>query len=154
MPEKIFGNGNDGEDEGSRFSSETKVSDTFEADLGSLKKKATGNSKYMYGKCKGNNATDTDITRKEGPTDEFKINGNKNNNDKDLCGEMEDIRSDPSGIKSTKSNRGNNIEKRFKDNKMTKDQNLEGSTQRKDKREVSPSSSVRSGGDRLKKEES
>ncbi|GJT91868.1 hypothetical protein Tco_1080713 [Tanacetum coccineum] len=93
MPEKIFGNGNDGEDEGSRFSGKTKVSDTFEADLGSLKKKAAGNSKYMYGKCKGNNATDTGITRKEGPTDEFKNNGNKNNNDKDLCGEMEDIRS-------------------------------------------------------------
>ncbi|GJT43501.1 transposon TX1 [Tanacetum coccineum] len=184
-------NRNRGEDEGSRYSGEAKVGDTFEADLGNIKENSADQEKDMCGECNANNNSGS--TRKEGPTEEIVNNGYEHiqkivnmkviqkenesgpNLDHDV-GQIDGlviekknglygiVSTGPSGKKCNKSNRVskimdgnfNNKKHRCKgksgeDNEMTDVRLHEGSTSRRDKREVSPSSSVESGGDRLKK---
>ncbi|GKA07974.1 hypothetical protein Tco_0687305 [Tanacetum coccineum] len=67
------GNQNGGEDEGSRYSDETNVGDTFEENLGNRKEKSAEQEKDMYGEYNADNNSVS--TRKEGPTEELVNNG-------------------------------------------------------------------------------
>ncbi|GKA29749.1 RNA-directed DNA polymerase, eukaryota [Tanacetum coccineum] len=119
---------NNGEDEGSSYSGETRVRETFEEEDESLKKMATGigekgNEEYKkpIGK-EGNDGLNVDVPlgREDGPVGLNLPNSQLNNHDG-----------------SMRNNRDQGTQANL--------------SVRKDKRAVSPSSSVGSGGDHLKK---